>query len=216
MRPGPWNEYEEERREAQDSGGRIFAIVVSAGLAFLAGRYVFSVDPVDGGPSQAQELQSPPVPGDVLKFSAAPERPVEPPVVPRMPANAGMLNVFECFVNGQRVLSDQRCAEDARERSVVVTRPDPRDVALAQRRATEQRQRDAYRTPAVSRRDVSGRSGAGVSYGSDDSTRCANIDQRIEWINARMRQGYTSQEGEWLRDDLRALKQERWDLRCGR
>lgn len=216
MRPGPWNEYEEERREAQDSGGRVFALVVSAGLAFLAGRYLFSVDTVDDGSSQAQESQSAPYPPEELESSLAPERPAEAPAATQRPTSARTLSIYECVVNGQRVLSDQRCADDARERSVVVTRPDPSDVALAHRRAAEQRRRDAYQTrPVIQGYDAS-RSGAGGSYGSDLASRCASVDQRIEWINARMRQGYTSQEGEWLRDDLRALKQERWNLRCGR
>ena len=216
MRPGPWDEYEEEWCEAQESGGRIFALLISAGLAFLAGRYVFSADSVDDGPSQAQEFQTAPVPSGASEISSVPERLAAVPVVTKRPTNARTLSVYECFVNGQRVLSDQRCADDARERSVVVTRPDPRDVALALRRAAEQRSREAYRTPPVTQRYGSNRSGAGASYGSNDASRCANIEQSIESINARMRQAYTSQEGEWWRDELRALKQARWDLRCAR
>lgn len=216
MRPGPWNEFEEERREAQDSGGRVFALVVSAGLAFLAGRYLFSVDTVDDGSSQAQEFQSVPNPPEERESSLAPERPAEAPAATQRPTNARTLSIYECVVNGQRVLSDQRCADDARERSIVVARPDPRDVAMAQRRAAERQQRDAYRTPPMSRRYGVGQSGAGGSYGIDNASRCASIDREIEWINARMRQAYTLQTGEKLRNDLRALKEERWDLRCGR
>ena len=216
MRQGPWNEYEEERREVQESGGRVFALVVSAGLAFLAGRYIFSSAPIDDGPSQALEVQAAPVAREAQGISAIPERPTQAPIATQRPVNARTLSVYECFVNGQRVLSDQRCAEDARERSVVVTRPDPRDVEIAQRRTAEQRLRYAYRPPAATQRSSSNRSRAADSYGSDNSWQCTNIDQRIEWINARMRQGYTSQEGERWRNELRALKQERWDLECGR
>jgi hypothetical protein len=216
MRLGPWGEYEADRRGAQESGGRVFALVVSAGLAFLAARHFFWPEPIEEPASQVREPQSAaPVVREVRELPAEPARPSERRPVPR-PSSKETVKVYECYVNGQLVLSDQRCAENARERVVDVTRPNPTDAAMAQYRLEEQKRREAYRSSPPPRRSSTGQSGAGSSYGAGNASRCARIDQRIEWINSRMRQGYTSQEGEWLREDLRRLKQERWDARCGR
>ena len=45
---------------------------------------------------------------------------------------------------------------------------------------------------------------------------CAAVDQAIEALNARMRQAYSSSEGEYLRDRWHALKERRYSLKCGR
>ena len=45
---------------------------------------------------------------------------------------------------------------------------------------------------------------------------CRAVDQAIDNLNARMRQGYTSQEGESLRQRWHELKEQRYELGCGR
>jgi hypothetical protein len=206
------------RRTTRDenSGERIFAFVVIAGLAFLAGRHVF----LDDGREQTEvDTAAPGTAALDPVREAAPRTPTSPPAAPvtiERPTNAHTLSVFECVVNGQRVLSDQRCAEDARERTVVVAQPDPRDVARAQRRAAQQRLIEASRATTETGRPYSRPSGGAASVVPDNSTSCAQVDREIEWINARMRQAYTSQEGERLRARWHVLKERRWDLRCGR
>jgi hypothetical protein len=46
--------------------------------------------------------------------------------------------------------------------------------------------------------------------------RCESIDARINDINARMHQGYTSLEGEYFRQRLRELSEQRWVANCHR
>lgn len=40
---------------------------------------------------------------------------------------------------------------------------------------------------------------------------CAGIDQRIDNINSKMRAGYSAREGEQLKNQLRSLKQQRYE-----
>jgi hypothetical protein len=51
---------------------------------------------------------------------------------------------------------------------------------------------------------------------ASNEARCAGIDQAIKQLNARMRQPYSSAEGEELRKRWHYLKRQRYELRCGR
>lgn len=111
--------------------------------------------------------------------------------------------VFECEQDGQRVLSDQPCGADATVREIsapnrmqaqdtsVLYEPLPRSIQVQKRRAARQR------------------------TGSNAVT-CARIDEDKDRINARMRQPYTSWEGERLRARLRELSERRWKAGCGK
>ena len=136
------------------------------------------------------------------------------------PAAAGReshVGIYECTVNGHRVVSDRPCGSSAQARTLVVEQPDPRDAAIAQQRLWQAQQQAQQST---SRSDVAP-SDSGGSNDSEPAERgnesaCAEVDRAIDQLNARMRQGYTSQEGEWLRARWHALEDQRHALRCGR
>jgi hypothetical protein len=112
--------------------------------------------------------------------------------------------VFECERNGQRVISDRPCGPDAAVREI-----------QAPNRMNRQDTRPLYRpAPAsIQRQQARGRSSAG---GGSNKQLCASIEEQIDVINARMRRGYRSWEGERYRERLRQLSAERWDAGCGR
>lgn len=111
--------------------------------------------------------------------------------------------VFECERNGQRILSDQPCGTDASVREIAAPNrmraqdtsslydPPPRSIQVQKLRASQHQ------------------AGSNVSL-------CASIDREKDWINARMRQPYTSWEGESYRERLRQLSARRWDAGCGK
>jgi hypothetical protein len=49
---------------------------------------------------------------------------------------------------------------------------------------------------------------------SSKESRCKAIADQIERINTRMRDPYTAAEGEWYRERLRKLDDQRWDANC--
>jgi hypothetical protein len=55
---------------------------------------------------------------------------------------------------------------------------------------------------------------AALSPTGRNDTQCDWIEKRIDAINARMRQAYSSQEGERFRERLRTLENQRWDAKC--
>ncbi len=60
------------------------------------------------------------------------------------------------------------------------------------------------------------RSTAQAAVAPPNEAACNAVDQAIENLNARMRQGYGASEGEWLREHWHDLKRQRHELRCGR
>jgi hypothetical protein len=122
--------------------------------------------------------------------------------------------VYECEVNGQRVVSDRPCAPDAQARTLVIDQPDPREVAR-QRQMTQSAQRSGstfYANP--SGRSSTSRSGS--SSTASNEAACEAVDRAIDNLNARMRQRYGAAEGERLRAQWHDLKQRRYELECGR
>jgi hypothetical protein len=113
-------------------------------------------------------------------------------------------SVYECNGPEGRVLSDQRCAENAQVREVLAPN------VMQSERSSDQR-RTAVR--AESRVAKVTRSGAAPSARRDDST-CDWIEEEIDAINARMRRAYKNQEGEDFRERLRKLEDQRWTARC--
>ena len=118
-------------------------------------------------------------------------------------------------MNGQRVVSDHPCGADAQARTLVVDQPDPRDVARQQQR-TWAAQAGSSAAPRVVSPARSAVRPQMAPQSPPNQGVCDGIDQAIANLNARMRQGYTSAEGERLRADWHDLQKQREALDCGR
>jgi hypothetical protein len=111
--------------------------------------------------------------------------------------------VYECNGDDGHVLSDKPCGDGARTREVAQPNlmPAPQNIG-------------SHRVPA--KRDpsrVTPRPGSLESVRRADEI-CASIDTAIDQINARMRHKYTNSEGEYLRQRLRELSDQRWNAKC--
>ena len=123
--------------------------------------------------------------------------------------------VFECS-GAPRSFSDRRCAANARVRVVETSKlniyqaaPTPELVPTPYRGdsisatppppavTTGERQRDALAQAGPTRAMI-----------------CATIEQQIDQINARMRQGYRSAQGEYYRAQLDTLSNQRHAAHC--
>lgn len=112
--------------------------------------------------------------------------------------------VYECNAENGRVMSDRPCGDDAEVRHIEMP-----NLMRAHPKANSSRSA----TPARSTR--AGAARAPVEYGaSGNDVRCALIDDQTDQINARMRRGYTSREGEYFRERLRELSAQRWEAKC--
>ena len=121
----------------------------------------------------------------------------------RPAADTRIATVFECRVNGQRIYSDQRCGSKAEEHSIQApNRMDPQDTSMLSS------------PEAVLARSRSERTYAEVPVIDPARADCSSIEEEKNSINARMRAGYTSPEGEWFRDRLRVLAARYYELRC--
>lgn len=114
--------------------------------------------------------------------------------------NDTIATVYECDSAGQRTFSDRRCAPNARERSIEApSRMDPQDTRILS-------------GPVIveySRQFAPG--GEGMV---DNTSECAAVQAEIDAIDAHMREGYGSAEGEHLRARRRNLRDRYYDLRC--
>lgn len=125
---------------------------------------------------------------------------------PARPSSSHIIaTVYECVIDGQRVMSDHPCSPDARVREIQApNRMDPQDTSRLYDRPPSSAGY-AYSSPRSrdtgSSVPVSGRS-------------CDAIQAAIDTINARMRQKYTSREGEQYRERLRQLREARWEANC--
>jgi hypothetical protein len=117
------------------------------------------------------------------------------------PRSGVIARVYECDGDNQRVLSDQPCAVDAAVRDVAAPN---RMIAQDTRVLYEQAYRPRPPQPP-SRTDR--RYDHRVEI-------CRQIERDIDRINARMRRGYSSWEGELFRESLRQLSKARYDARC--
>lgn len=209
-----WDEIERHNREAKARSLRLVTLGALAVVAFFAWVNVSG---------KLHEFTAPePVPEATIVKPAViePPRPVEAPAPHHMdppPALTGResyVGIYECVENGQRVISDRPCSSSAQARTLVVDQPDPRDVARL-RQQHWQAQQQSGQTYSASRGTSQPQSVRSSSAPANEA-QCAYLDQQIDQINARMRQKYSSRQGEYLRDQLRALKGRRYDLRCGR
>jgi hypothetical protein len=215
---GAWREFEETRRS---STGALIALGAVAALAFVAFVHFYgdehrpaSPPAVEGGASTSgQEAVGS---GPKVEIESVTE--IAPPVPAERAAADGArqsaVSVYECIVNGQRVLSDQPCGPEARARTVVIDQPDPQEV-LRQQQRTWAAQSGTTPAAPVPAPQSSRRSGGAEAMAANEQA-CRWVDEAIANLNARMRQGYTSQEGEYYRKRWHELQKERARLDCGR
>lgn len=206
-----WSEIQERREHVQDGSRRLFIPGAVAAVAFLAGTHFFGEpkdDPVSAPALEASIIQQPTIEAPRVIRSARPTY--------RQPsADSGRqtyVGVYECVVNGQRGVSDRPCVAEAQPRTLIVDQPDPADV-IRQRQQTWAGQQGAPgSSPGTA--PASGGVPSTRSAPASNQAACESIERQIACIDAQMRQGYRSQEGEWFRDQFRALKERRHDLRC--
>lgn len=206
-----WSEIEERQQQMQDGSRRLLVLGAIAAGAFFAGTHFFGKPKEDAAPVGALEATI--VQGSVIEVPQVIESTRPTYQAPASaPGRQTYVGVYECVVNAQRVVSDRPCGAETQTRTLAVDQPDPVEAA-----------RQRQRTWAVQQ----GGTGASASYspgsGSESATRaqsssnqseCGSIEHQIEAIDARMRQGYTSEEGERYRARLRALKESRYEYGC--
>ena len=129
-----WREIEDRRQQMQESSRRLFVLGAAVAITFLAAAHYFG--------SSKNEVASAPVPeaeAVQLPVVAAPEVERSPTATYRTQSTGAgrqtYVGVYECVVNGQRVVSDQPCGPDAKERTLVVDQPDPAEAARLRREA---------------------------------------------------------------------------------
>ena len=210
MRPD-WDELERRNRRNQERPQRLFAISVVVAFAVLAWTHFAGSTSEVTPPSPVVEayVREAPVPS----YAGSAPVPIERSSPPREDARReSYVGVYECVVSGQRVVSDRPCGAGAQARTLVVDQPDPREAARLRQQQWKAQQQSAraYATPAASGAT------AAVATESANAGACAAVDQAIEALNARMRQAYSSSEGEYLRERWHALKERRYSLKCGR
>jgi hypothetical protein len=116
-------------------------------------------------------------------------------------------HVYQCTLDGQRAFSDQPCGTDSKARDIdAPNRMDASDLGDA---AHTERASAARVTRRVNRNGA-------FDANADKKSRCAKIGTDKEHIMARMRTGYSGKEGERLRDRLRKLDSDDFELRCSR
>jgi hypothetical protein len=93
-----------------------------------------------------------------------------------------------------------------------VDQPDPNEVARQQQRtwAAQQGSVPTVQNPAPRVATP------GATAATANQSACAQVDAEIAALNAQMRQGYTSPQGEQYRERWHALQQRRAELDCGR
>lgn len=209
---GAWQEYERSR-ERSSRAGAWFAVAGIAAFAVLVFQHFFvrdagnsdAVATVESGEATRSELVDFPGMSSVENPSSAVT--VAPSQRTYGRDGTAYVGIYECTVNGQRVVSDRPCGAGATARVI--------EVAPA--RAPPSSPVPQYRPTPPSVGKSTARSDSGSANASFDNTSaCAAVDRAIDDLNSRMRQPYTSQEGEWLRAEWHRLKQRRHDLRCGR
>lgn len=214
---GDWEELERRQGASLEGPGKFVALGVVAMLLFLAwtqfsGRRDDTARPA----SEPAALEASMVPSPIIEPPQVIEAPAAhyqgPP--PSLTGRESYVGVYECTNNGQRVVSDKPCGEDAQARTLVIDQPDLRETAR-QRQITQSAGRSGsnhYTSPSSG----SSTSRSGSTATASNEAACEAVDRAIENLNARMRQRYGAAEGERLRAQWHDLKRQRYDLKCGR
>ena len=197
------------RRWEPEHDGRPWLAAVLVVAVSLAVWY-FWLRPPDRVPEPVEQpipvATQDPVGAPVTLPTMRPDR--SAPVAPRARAT-GDVQIYECIQDGQRVLSDRPCGPGAVERFVdtrelnTFTEVPPPPVTAPRR------------PPSTSSRAPVG-SISRPSAADAHQARCEQIEAWKDRIDAAMRQGYTSQEGERLRAQWHRAKQAYYDEGCGR
>jgi hypothetical protein len=184
----------------RDREGWFWIITSALVVAIVAALHAFGASgPSSVKTSTVETAMSAPLPA---KDAIDVPRPT-PQASPARPADARIATVFECRVSGQRIYSDHRCGSKADERPIQApNRMDAQDTSILSS------------PDAVLARSRSERANTQEPVVDSARSECDWIEQQKNLINARMREGYGSPEGERLRDRLRVLGARYYDLRC--
>jgi len=130
-----WRELDKRRRDSEERGLRFVVLAVTIAAAFLLGAHLFGGPKVTSTPENAPEIPDLPRSSAVestedsnAPMQTAPQRSV-------VQDRQSYVGIYECVVQGQRVVSDHPCGDDAKARTLVVDRPDPAAVARPRQRA---------------------------------------------------------------------------------
>lgn len=211
---GEWRELEQRRQAADAWSGRVVAVFVLVMLGIVGWKQFAGEDAPANTPVPVLEtaIVEPPM----IEVPTVVEPTVRlyqsPP--PTSSGRETYVGVYECTVNGQRVVSDKPCGNDAQARTLVIDQPDPREAAR-QRQLTQSAGRSGstyYTSPSGG----ASTSRSGTTATASNELACEAVDRAIENLNARMRQRYGAAEGERLRAQWHDLKRQRYELKCGR
>ncbi len=199
-------------RDASHRTGRavlIGAAVAAGFFAFMqyfgrdAGTTIGSQEP-DNSSETTTIVESPPTVIRAPSDQRGPSRPSG--------AYETQVGVYECTVDGQRIVSDRPCGADAEVRTLTIDQPAARDAMAARQSSVTG---SASSVPRDSQPSTSYHAGT-VDEPDRTAARCKAIDDAIDRINSRMRHPYTTYEGNYLRGEWHRLKNERYQLGCGR
>ncbi len=150
-----------------------------------------------------------------------PKETVPPPggtvAAPASELEKGVSRVYECRKNGQVIYSGQPCGPDSVRHDVDARRTntytsEAYEVSPSQASApTPGKPVRREQTTTATTKPVDA---AELSDAKKDE--CGQAQEEIDQINARMRQSYTSAEGEFFRDRLRKLADKQDALKCDR
>ncbi len=131
------------------------------------------------------------------------------------PAAAGATRAWICERNGVREYSDRPCARDAAPTVIAADRLGPYSAPPAAAQPPAPPATIEPPTPAPRSLGLAGSTGgaAGPELRRNESV-CRALEERIEAIDARMRAGYGSPEGEHLRRQHRDAKTAYHDAGC--
>lgn len=115
---------------------------------------------------------------------------------------SSIAQVYECRVNGQRVFSDQPCAADAAQRDITVQNSVNARDAVIDYRPTSSTQAKRKSTSVV------------AEAKEKRQMRCEALQDEKSSLTSRLRAGYNVKQGERLRDRLRKVDSQYYDLRC--
>ncbi len=123
--------------------------------------------------------------------------------------------IYECRKGGQVLYSGQPCgpdsvAHDVDVRSTNTNMPEVHGASPSQAPASG---KSVGREPAAQAGVTQEKSPKPAGRQGDE---CAEAQEEIDQINARMRQPYSSSEGGWYRERLQKLGNKQHELKCGR
>lgn len=210
-----WDELEQRNRRVQATPQRVFVLGAVVAAAFFGWARFSSEGHEPANSPNVLDASVVELPGLATPQPTEPQASHYQGPPPARTGRESYVGIYECVVDGHRIVSDRPCATDAKTRTLVVDQPDPREVARLRQQQT-QAQRPASRV-YTSQSDYAGE-GPTISGSAEPSNAraCAAVDRAIDNINSRMRAGYGPEEGEWLRAEWHRLKRERYSLKCGR